>query len=258
MGLTNLWDVLRSYGDSRVFGESYGAGPVRVVWLHGWARRGADFAVAATALAERGVASVALDLPGSGASPTPLEAGGARHYADLILPTLREIAEEPVVLVGHSRGGCIAAVAASRHPELTHALVVSGAPLVRAASSARSPLAYRTLRSLARRRLVSPRRLEVARNKYGSTDYRNAEGVMRDVLVASVNESYESELASLAMPVAFVWGENDHEVPVDVARRAAELTEGPTSLTVLNGVGHLVPLEAPAALVDAAEKALRQ
>lgn len=229
-----------------------------MVWLHGWARRGADFAAAATALAERGFASVALDLPGCGASPAPLVAGGARHYADLILPTLREIAEEPIVLVGHSRGGCIAVVAASRHPELTHALVVSGAPLVRATSSALSPLAYRTLRSLARRRLVSPRRLEAARNKYGSTDYRNAEGVMRNVLVASVNESYESELTLLAMPVTFVWGENDHEVPVDVARRAMELTEGPTSLTVLDGVGHLVPLEAPTALMDAAEKALRQ
>lgn len=229
-----------------------------MVWLHGWARRGADFAVAATALAERGFASVALDLPGCGASPAPLVAGGARHYADLILPTLREIAEEPVVLVGHSRGGCIAVVAGSRHPELTHALVVSGAPLVRATRSGRSPLAYRTLRSLARRRLVSPRRLEAARNKYGSTDYRNAEGVMRDVLVASVNESYESELTSLAMSVTFVWGENDHEVPVDVARRAMELTKGSTSLTVLDGVGHLVPLEAPTALMDAAEKALRQ
>jgi pimeloyl-ACP methyl ester carboxylesterase len=176
----------------------------------------------------------------------------------LILPTLREIAKEPVVLVGHSRGGCIAVVAASRHPELTHALVVTGAPLVRPTSSAQSPLAYRTLRSLARHHLVSARRLEAARHKYGSTDYRNAEGVMRDVLVASVNESYEDELTSLALPVTFVWGGDDHEVPVDVARRAAELTPGPTSLTVLDGVGHLVPLEAPGALEDAAEKALRQ
>jgi len=33
--------------------------------------------------------------------------------------------------------------------------------------------------------------LEAARQKYGSRDYRDATGVMRDVLVASVNESYE-------------------------------------------------------------------
>jgi len=57
-----------------------------VLWLHGWARRGEDFRAVALELAQRGVASVALDLPGFGASPVPGLAGGARHYAELILP----------------------------------------------------------------------------------------------------------------------------------------------------------------------------
>ena len=62
-------NVLRAYGDGTLFGEPYGEGPVRVVFLHGWARRGADFAACATELAGRGVASVTLDLPGFGSSP---------------------------------------------------------------------------------------------------------------------------------------------------------------------------------------------
>jgi len=28
--------VLRAYGDGNIFGEPYGQGPVRIVWLHGW------------------------------------------------------------------------------------------------------------------------------------------------------------------------------------------------------------------------------
>jgi pimeloyl-ACP methyl ester carboxylesterase len=254
----NLYYVLRSYGDSRVFGESYGAGPVRVVWLHGWARQAQDFAVAARLLAERGVASVALDLPGSGASPAPSEAGGARHYAELIVSALRDVGDGPILLVGHSFGGRIAVVAASQHPELVDGLVLTGAPLVRLHAPARAPLAYRTLRWLARRHLLSDARLESARRKYGSSDYRNAQGVMRDVLVASVGESYEAELSALEMPVTFVWGERDGDVPSAIATRAATLVKGESTITILDGVGHLLPLDAPEALVDAVVGALRQ
>jgi pimeloyl-ACP methyl ester carboxylesterase len=250
--------VLRSYGDSRLFGEAYGSSGARVIWLHGWGRSARDFTLAANALAERGIGSVALDLPGFGASPAPEVAGGARHYAELILPTLREIASEPVVLVGHSFGGRVAVVVANEHPELVHSLVLTGVPqLVRLRPSSRAPLAYRSVRWLAKRHLVSEARLEKARQKYGSADYRQAHGVMRDVLVASVNESYESELIALTVPVAFVWGERDQDAPYEMATSAAALVTIPTTLLELPGIGHFVPLEAPGALVDAAEKALR-
>jgi pimeloyl-ACP methyl ester carboxylesterase len=250
--------VLRSYGDSRVFGETHGTGPVRVVWLHGWARQSRDFAAAAQRLADRGIASVALDLPGFGSSPAPHTAGGARHYAELIAPTLREIADGPLVLVGHSFGGRIAVVVASQHPDLVGELVLTGVPqLVRLGTAPRVPLAYRAIRWLARRHVLSDTRLEAARQKYGSSDYRNADGIMRDVLVATVQETYEAELETLSVPIAFVWGEADHDVPIEIARRAAALVQGPTTFEVVPGVGHLLPLEAPDALVIAAEKALR-
>jgi len=248
--------VLRSYGDSNLFGESYGAGTARVVWLHGWARSAGDFAVAASTLADRGVASVALDLPGFGASPLPEVAGGARHYAGLVVPALRSLADEPLVLVGHSFGGTVAAVVASTHPDAVRSLVLTGAPLIRRASTKKAPFAYRSQRWLHAKGLLSDERVEAARQKYGSTDYRRAHGLLRDVLVASVNESYETELATLSLPVDFVWGELDGDVPVDVAARAGELVRGEHTLRVITGVGHMVPLETPDELVDAVTRAL--
>ena len=250
-------DVLRSFGDSRVFGEVYGTGPLRVVWLHGWARTARDFSRAAQLLADRGVASVALDLPGFGASPPPDSAVGARLYGELILASLREIAESPLVLVGHSFGGRVALSVASEHPELAHALVLTGVPLVRLGPPKRSPFAYRALRWLAGHRLVSDQRLEAARQKYGSSDYKNASGVIRDVLVATMQENYERALSSLSVPVIFVWGEGDREAPLEVAERAADLVTSPTSVVVVPGAGHFVPLEAPDALVEATTRALR-
>jgi pimeloyl-ACP methyl ester carboxylesterase len=237
--------VLRAYGDGTVFGEPFGVGPVRVVWLHGWGRRGEDFAEAASALAQRRIASVALDLPGFGSSPVPATAGGARHYAHLVRPALAEIGEGPFVLVGHSFGGTVAGVLAADHPEIVRAVVLTGAPLLRSPSTRRSPPAYRALRWFHAHHLVSEQRMEAARQKYGSRDYRNARGVMRDVLVISVNESYEDELERLVVPVTLLWGEDDREVPLDVANRVGAILTTSHTLESLPGVGHLLPTEAP-------------
>jgi pimeloyl-ACP methyl ester carboxylesterase len=90
--------------------------------------------------------------------------------------------------------------------------------------------------------------MEALRQKRGSTDYRAANGVMRDVLVKVVNESYEPQLRSLSVPVVLLWGADDRDVPVAVAERALRLIReggGVAELEVLPGVGHLVPIEAP-------------
>lgn len=241
----NLKDVLRAYGDGSVFGEPYGEGPVRVIWLHGWGRSAQDFAAAANDLALQGIASVALDLPGFGASPAPSVAGGARMYAELTTPVIREVGDGPFVLVGHSFGGTVACVMSANHPELVRALVLTGAPLLRVPSTRSSPVAYRLLRWLHARKLVNDQRMEAARQKYGSRDYRNAAGVMRDVLVASVNESYEEELSRLTVPVTLLWGEDDREVPLEVATRASARLTTTHTLQSLRGVGHLLPTDAP-------------
>ncbi|MFZ1062022.1 MAG: alpha/beta hydrolase [Acidimicrobiales bacterium] len=248
--------MLSAYGDGTVFGEPFGDGPCRVIWLHGWARQGHDFASSAIGLAALGTSSVALDLPGFGSSPAPTVAGGARSYAQSIVPVLRELAQEPVVLVGHSRGGCIATVVAATHPDLVKSLVITGSPLVRRETTAKSPLRYRLTRSLHSRGLVSPQKMESARRRHGSSDYRNVSGIMREVFVMMVNESYESELAKIQAPIYMVWGENDHEVPVEVAKKAGVFVKSPHSLRVLDDVGHLVPLEAPSDLVQTVLEAL--
>ncbi|MGH9020464.1 MAG: alpha/beta fold hydrolase [Acidimicrobiales bacterium] len=244
--------MLRAYADGSLFGEAHGDGEPRVLWLHGWARRGRDFDGAAQVLADRGVASVALDLPGFGATPAPERAGGAREYARAVAPVLGEIATSPVVLVGHSLGGRVATVLAATNPDRVAGLVIVAAPLVRLGAAAPPPAAYRAVRWLARRGVVSDARLEAARQRYGSADYRAAKGVMRDVLVTMIGEDYSDELARVSAPASLVWGERDAEVPVAVARRVIEILGGRAPLAVLAGVGHLVPTEAPLALADAA------
>ncbi len=207
-------------------------------------------------MARANIASVALDLPGFGASPLPATSGGARHYAELLAPALRAMSDGPLVVVGHSFGGTVATVLAAHYPPLVRSLVLTGAPILRSSAASPSPLGYRVLRSLHRRRMIGDARMEAARQKFGSLDYRNASGRLREVLVASVNESYESELTMIHQPVALVWGENDREVPFEVAQRGALLLAGPHSLRLLPHVGHFVPTDAPDELVAAVNEVL--
>ena len=234
-----------------VFAESHGSWPPRVVALHGWGRRGSDF--------DRvlgGLDAIALDLPGFGASPPPAAAMGARGYAELLSPVIADLPHPPVV-VGHSFGGrvavCLATMAA------VEGLVLTGVPLLRRQGAASPSMAFRLLRWAHGIGLVSSERMEAERRRRGSEDYRAAEGIMRDVLVTAVHESYEAELESLAVPVRLVWGSADTEVPAHVAEDAAAILRSrgtAVDLTFLEGVGHLVPTADPEALRRAIEEML--
>ncbi len=248
--------MLRAYGGGKFFGEQYGPGPVQVVFLHGWARQGRDFAEAAQRLANEGIGSLTLDLPGFGSSPAPTVAGGARLYAHELLAPMEEITSEPVVLVGHSFGGKIATVFAANQPALVKALVLTGVPLVHSGVRSKPALRFRFVRFLHAKGLVGDQRMEEARQRHGSTDYRNSSGIMRDVLVAVVNESYEHELEAVHAPIYMVWGGAETVAPVADVSRATPHMRVPHSLRVVTGVGHFLPIEAPGELVAAIVEAI--
>jgi pimeloyl-ACP methyl ester carboxylesterase len=235
--------MLKSFAGGSVFGEQFGDGPPQVLALHGWGRDRRDFDQVLA-----GLDAVAIDLPGFGASPEPAVAVGAAGYARLVAPVLDAFGER-AALVGHSFGGRVAVHLAVLRPEKVGALILAGVPLLRRAGASRvkPPMPYRLIRALARWGLVSDDRMEQARQAYGSADYRAAHGAMREVLVTVVNESYEAELAQIDQPVHLIWGADDADVPVEVARRAMKYVAN-AQLTVLDGVGHHVCLEAPEAI----------
>jgi len=241
--------ALRSFLDGELFAEVYGEGPPEVLALHGWGRRGNDFAAIFD-----GYSGMAPDLPGFGASPAPEHPIGAEAYADIIARVL-DYFDRPPVVVGHSFGGRVAVCLAAKHPERVGPLVLTGAPLIRLETGRRPSPAYRLARWLNRVGIVSDERMEREKRKRGSDDYRALSGVMRDILVKVVNETYEGQLMRISVPVQLLWGDRDEEVPLSVAEAAQALIPD-SSLEVLHGVGHFVPLEAPEALRAGIEKAM--
>lgn len=235
-----------------LLGARHGAPPAGVVALHGWRRSHADFDAVLG-----GLDALAPDLPGFGASPPPPGAWGSAEYAEAVLPLCGE--GGPVVVIGHSFGGRVAIMLAAAHPEVVGGLVLTGTPMWRPSGSTvpHAPVAFRVAKRLNQIGILSDRRMEARRQASGSDDYRAATGVMRDVLVRVLGETndgtYRRALDRVQCPIELVWGERDSAAPLAVAVEA-DATLAMANLTVVGGVGHMTPTDAPAELRSAIDR----
>jgi alpha-beta hydrolase superfamily lysophospholipase len=102
-----------------------------VALLHGYADYGARYAHVADAWAERGIATVTIDMRGHGRAEGPRGyCARFSEYFDDVAELVKVVAERapgvPAVLFGHSFGGLVAASSALDRPSGWRALVLSG------------------------------------------------------------------------------------------------------------------------------------
>jgi len=107
-----------------------GAPQVVIALLHGYADYGGRYAHVMDAWAERGIATVAIDMRGHGHADGPR--GSCLHFAEYMddVAELLALVDErtpgvPRVLFGHSFGGVVAATTALADPTPWRALVLS-------------------------------------------------------------------------------------------------------------------------------------
>jgi pimeloyl-ACP methyl ester carboxylesterase len=231
---------VRSYlGGALIVEHRSGAAPP-ILALHGWGRDRRDMST----LVE-GREAMLPDLPGFGSSPPPPEAWGAAEYAKCLADFLAADGRAPYVVAAHSFGGRAAVELAAHDPSLVAGLLLCGVPLLRPQAAARPKASLRLARWANQRGLVSERRVDKLRERYGSADYKAAQGVMRAVLVRSVAEDYTDALQRVQAPVGFCWGELDTAATVDVAKRAAAMVQHVCCFDVVASIGHDVILQAP-------------
>lgn len=242
--------MLGTLGSSDWVGEKFGHGEPAVVALHGWGRTGSDFGPILT-----GHDAIALHVPGFGGASPPPRAWSTADYADALADALWGM--PPVVVVGHSFGGRIATRLAARHPERVRALILTGVPFTRVRAPKAVPLAFRLAKTMHSKKLIPEATMERYRRRYGSRDYREARGVMRDILVATVAEDYLEDAARVIAPVWMVWGELDHPAPLAAAEKALRYFPNAT-LRVVSGAGHLLEGNLEESVSQALAEALSQ
>lgn len=203
----------------------YGTGK-DVVLLHGWGQNIQMMDPLGKLL--KNCRITILDLPGFGSSMEPSFAYNISDYASLLHEFLKELKIDNPILIGHSFGGRIAIYYASMYQ--VSKLVLFGSPFIKRENDS---LKLKVFKSLKKIKFLN-NLAEVMKNHLGSEDYKNASGVMRQILVNTVNTDLSSNASKITCPTLLIWGNNDEAVPVSEAKKLESLIDD-SALIVLNG-----------------------
>ena len=211
-----------------------------VLVLHGW---GADVsAVKPMADALSGKFRVWLvDLPGFGQSDLPPDGWDVYSYADFVKKFADTLGIVNPILIGHSFGGRLSIILVAKkimNPPKIMLVDSAGIKPKRGAGYYCRVYTYKMMKRIAALlgKLSKPLE-EKIKGKFGSSDYKNANPIMRTVMVRVVNEDLTYLLKDISCPTLLFWGENDDATPLSDAKIMEKLIPDAGIVTVPGG-GH--------------------
>lgn len=218
-----------------------------VILMHGWGCNCTTLAsVEKTAAENHKVYNV--DFPGFGQSQEPTEVWGVEEYTQVIEELARIEQIDRPTLLGHSFGGRVGIVYASRN-EVSKLILVDAAGV-----KPRRSLKYyiKVYSYKAMKRLMpiifgkegAKRRMDAYRAKVGSSDYNGASEMMRRILSKVVNEDLKHLMPKIKAPTLLIWGENDTATPLSDAKTMERLIPE-VGLVSFPGCGHYSFLDNP-------------
>lgn len=185
-----------------------------IVLLHGWGQNIEMMRPLGNPLSKQNYITI-IDLPGHGASDIPDKVLSLYDYVQIVKKLLDELGIKKPILMGHSFGGKISLIYASKYD--VEKLVLFGSPYKKEIT--KLSLKVKILKQLKKVPVLN--KLEnFAKKHMGSTDYRNANPIMRKILVEHVNLDITEEVKKITAPTLIIWGTADEAVPIE---RAYEL-----------------------------------
>jgi pimeloyl-ACP methyl ester carboxylesterase len=247
-------------GDVQLCVERRGDGPRNILFAHGWiSARRMWYDVTARLDPERYTMRM-FDFRGCGLSDRPTTGHDLEGYASDLRAVLAT-AGERVTLVAHSMGAKLAQLVASERPSNLERLILVAPG---AAKATRLPEKHRALTLVAygsRTRIERFQRAAMARE----VEPASMERIVEDALVAQHEHwigwydrgrviDVSDRLPSIAVPALVIAGASDPLAPPSgVKRYVAEAIDG-ALFVVLRGVGHNIPIEAPAEIAAAIDR----
>lgn len=197
-----------------------GEGPA-IILMHGWGCRAETLESVAHIAAEQHTV-YNIDFPGFGLSPEPPAVWGVEDYTNMLEKFVSALGIENPILLGHSFGGRVGILYASRN-KVDKLILVDAAGI----KPRRSLGYYFKVYSFKAGKVISriflgrqraERRIERMRAARASADYAAASPRMRAILSRVVNEDLRSVMPAIKASTLLVWGENDTATPVSDAR----------------------------------------
>lgn len=234
-----------------------------VLALHGWGASRQLMTPATDRLAALGHPAIALDLPGFGSTPPPPSVWGVEDYAAFVAAALDALALDRVHLFGHSFGGRISLVLGATQPARIGNIVLADSAGVPPRRSFAGQVRLKTYKS-ARQTLdaigakgLSNQLRGWYNARYGSPDFRQTSGVMRETFVRVVNQDLRPFARQIARPTLLFWGDQDTDTPLWQGQALEQLIPD-AGLVVLRGAGHYSYLDKLDEFARVADFFLRQ
>lgn len=218
-----------------------------IVLMHGWGCNHSTLDSIAKAL-EPTCSVYNIDFPGFGNSPEPPSVWGVDDYANLVEQFLRKENILTPALLGHSFGGRVAIVMASRGDYSKMILVdAAGVKPRRSLKYYFKVYGYKLSKFIthlvfgkSKAKAIIERQAE----KRGSADWKSASPHMRRIMSKVVNEDLRHLMPAVKCPTLLIWGECDTATPISDAHIMNKLIKG-SGLVTFKGCGHYSFLDNP-------------
>ena len=211
-----------------------------IILLHGWGTDLSSFDPIANELEEK-FKIYKLDFPGFGKSDPPQTVWGVEDYTKFLEKFVLENNISDPIIIGHSFGGRVALLYSSRNN--VKKLILFDAAGVKP----KRPLKYyikvysfklfKKILPVIIGKTKADEKINQYRKQTGSSDYNNAVGIMRNILVKVVNEDLKHVMPNIKAPTLLIWGEHDTATPVSDAKIMEKLIKD-SGLVVIKNAGH--------------------
>lgn len=183
-----------------------------IILLHGWGQNIEMMQPLGNLLADNYHITI-IDLPGFGKSKEPKVALSVMDYTDIVHSLVEKLNIKKPTLIAHSFGGRISICYGATYE--VEKLVLCGSPCVRTKKGLTlKEKILKTAKKLPGMEKVA----DIAKNYIGSTDYKNASPIMKEILVKTVNEDLSDYARKIKVPVILIWGEYDEAAPIEEGR----------------------------------------
>ncbi len=219
-----------------------------IILMHGWGCNSSTVASIAAIAAEKHLV-YNIDFPGFGKSTEPLTTWGVEEYTTIIEHLASVESINSPILIGHSFGGRVALLFASRNQVSKVVLIdAAGVKPKRPLSYYYKVYSFKILKRIAPIFLGKKKAEEIInrqRARRGSADYNAASPTMQRILSKVVNEDLCSVMPRIKAPTLLMWGENDTATPISDAKKMSKLIPD-AGLVSFTNAGHYCFLDQPA------------